>query len=397
MLIYDEALARILAQVKPLPAEEIRLEDARGLVLGENIISPIPLPPFANSSMDGFAVRTVDVQHPPVTLPIAGDIPAGTLSIPILRPGTALRIMTGAPVPDGADAVIPVEETKAQASGAVTFLTRTIAGDCIRFAGEDVAAGSIVLPAGTRLRPAGIGLCAAVGRTAVRAVPRPRVAIISTGDELVPPGQVLQPGQIYNSNLYSLAAQVEEAGGIVTQRLSSRDTPESLREVFDQCAGADLLLTSGGVSVGDYDYVKAVFAERGTIDFWRVAIRPGKPLAFGHWDSTLFFGLPGNPMSSLVTFELFVRPALRRLLGYSDTARPLIRARLTEDAVHNPGRQSFLRAVAAKIPGGHTVRPLSRQGSGMLGTGAEANALLIIPSEVSVLPLGTEAQVLLLD
>ena len=397
MLTYDEALARILGQITPLPAAETRMENALGLILGEAIVSPIDLPPFANSSMDGFAVRSAEVQSPPTTLPVAGDIAAGALLVPVLLPGTTLRIMTGAPIPNGANAIIPVEETQSQSGGSVTFLMAAAPGDCVRPAGEDVAAGSIVLTPGTRLRPAGIGLCAAVGRSTVRVIARPRVAIISTGDELVPPGQPLKSGQIYNSNAYSLAAQVEEAGGVVTHRLSARDTPESLREAFDQCAGADLLLTSGGVSVGDFDYVKAVFAERGTVDFWRVAIRPGKPLAFGHWGSTLFFGLPGNPVSSLVTFELFVRPALRRLLGHSDTSRPLAAARLTEEAHHNPGRQSFLRAVATQSAREYTVRPLPRQGSGMLGAAAEANALLIVPTGMSVLPAGTTADVLLLD
>ena len=396
MLTYAEALARILTQVGPLPAAEILVENALGLRLAEDIVSPISLPPFANSSMDGFAIRSADVQVPPMTLPVAGDIPAGAVSVPTLQPGTALRIMTGAPMPPGADTVIPVEDTETHTEG-VTFLTKPVPGDCVRPAGEEVTAGSIVLTAGIRLRPAAIGLCAAVGSAVVSVIPCPRVAIVSTGDELVSPGQPLKSGQIYNSNAYSLAAQVEEAGGIVTHRLLARDTPKSLRDAFDQCAGADVLLTSGGVSVGDYDYVKAVFAERGTVDFWRVAIRPGKPLAFGKWENTAFFGLPGNPGSSFVTFELFVRPALRRMLGHSDTSRPIVQARLMEEARHTPGRQSFLRAILSGDAPDFAVRPLARQGSGMLVAAAEANALLLVPSDVDALPMGAAVTVMRLD
>ena len=372
------------------------LYDSLGLVLAEDIIAPIDLPPFANSSMDGFAVRATDVQSVPVTLPIVGDIPAGAASVPTLLPGTALRIMTGAPLPPGADAVVPVEETETRENG-VVILTAASAGQCVRPAGEDVKAGSIVVTAGSRLRPAEIGMCAAVGKVSVRTYPRPRVAIISTGDELVEPGQTLQSGQIYNSNAYSLAAQVIEAGGIVTQRLHANDTPDALREAFDSCAGADILLTSGGVSVGDYDYVKAVFAERGTVDFWRVAIRPGKPLAFGQWGKTLFFGLPGNPVSSMVTFELFVRPALRRMAGHTHPLRQTISALLTEEASHHPGRQSYLRAVAVHDDKGYTVRPVAQQGSGMLRSMVTANALLIMPFETAVMSAGETVTVLLLD
>ena len=231
----------------------------------------------------------------------------------------------------------------------------------------------------------------------VRAHPRPRVAIISTGDELIEPGQPLQTGQIYNSNAYSLAAQVTEAGGVVTHRVLARDTPESLREAFDACAGADVLLTSGGVSVGDYDYVKSVFAERGTVDFWRVAIRPGKPLAFGRWGDTVFFGLPGNPVSSQVTFELFARPALRRMLGCKDLNRLTVQARLTEDASHNLGRQSYLRAIATQEENGWVVRPVALQGSGMLRSMTLANALLVLPADIPALTAGRTAAVLLLD
>ena len=396
MLTYEQALAQILAQVSPLPPVPVPLADALGLTLAEDVVSPLNLPPFANSSMDGYAVRADDVQAAPVTLPVTGDVPAGALSVPALEPGAARRIMTGAPIPAGADAVVPVEETEAHGD-AVTFREAAEFGQCIRPAGEDVSAGSVVLTAGSLIRPAEIGLCAALGRTAVLAYPRPRVAIISTGDELVEPGQPLLPGQIYNSNAYSLAAQVVEAGGIVTQRLHARDTPEALREAFDACAGADVLLTSGGVSVGDFDYVKSVFAERGTVDFWRVAIRPGKPLAFGRWGDIVFFGLPGNPVSSMVTFELFALPALRRMQGRPDLHRTQVQARLTEDTSHHPGRQSYLRAVATRQDGGYVVRPVQLQGSGMLRSMTLANALLILPADVPGLSAGQRATVLLLD
>ncbi len=396
MLTYDEALARILSRVARLTAVTTALSDALGLVLAEDIAAPGNLPPFANSSMDGFAVRAVDVQTVPVTLPVMGDIAAGTLSLPTLAPETALRIMTGAPLPEGADAVVPVEDTEGRGSEVVIRATAT-PGQCVRPAGEDVTAGSLVLTAGTRLRPAEIGMCAALGRASVLAHPRPRVALIGTGDELVEPGQPLQFGQIYNSNTYALAAQVADAGGMVTQQVQARDTPEALRDAFDACAGADVLLTSGGVSVGDYDHVKAVFAERGTVDFWRAAIRPGKPIAFGQWGKTLFFGLPGNPVSALVTFELFARPALRKMLGQTEVRRPIVQARLLEEASHTPGRQSFLRALVTREGGEVLVRPVGQQGSGMLRSLTLANALLILPANVAAIPAGQRAAVLLLE
>ena len=280
--------------------------------------------------------------------------------------------------------------------GGVAILAAALAGQCVRPTGEDVSAGSVVLTAGSGLRPAEIGLCAALGYASVRVYPRPRVAIIGTGDELVEPGQPLLPGQIYNSNTYALAAQVEEAGGRVIQQIHAWDTLEALRAAFDACAGADVLLTSGGVSVGDHDHVKAVFAERGAVDFWRVAIRPGKPFAFGHWGQTLFFGLPGNPVSSMVTFELFARPALRKMLGLAEFGRPRVQARLTEDASHTPGRQSFLRAIVTCDGNEYAVRPVSQQGSGMLRAMTQANALLVVPAEAATLHAGQTADALLL-
>ena len=396
MLTYQDALAQILAQAVILPPVQTPLADALGLVLAEDLTTPHDLPPFDNSSMDGFAVRLADLQTVPATLPVAGEIAAGALTIPALVPGQALRIMTGAPTPDGADTVVPVEDTQAE-GGSVTFLEAAELGRHIRRAGEEVRRGSVVVPTGSRLRPAEIGMAATVGRAEVLAYPKPRVAVISTGDELVEPGLELRRGQIYNSNAYAIAAQVADAGGIVTQRLHARDTPDSLREAFDSCAGADVLITSGGVSVGDFDYVKAVFAERGTVDFWKVAIRPGKPLAFGQWGQTLFFGLPGNPASSMVTFELFVRPALRKLAGHSALTRPEVRAVLTEDAAHTPGRQSYQRAVLSGQPGDYAVRTTGAQGSGMLSPLVQANALLVLPAGTAFFPAGTEVTVLLLD
>ena len=396
MLTYEDALAQILGQTTILAPVQTPLTNALGLILAEDLVTPHDLPPFDNSSMDGFAVRAADIAHIPAVLPVQGDIAAGALSIPALLPNRALRIMTGAPLPDGADTVVPIEDTEARAGG-IAFLEAAEIGQNIRRAGEEVKAGTVVAAQGSRLRPAEIGMAATVGRAAIFAYPKPRVAIVSTGDELVEPPDALKRGQIYNSNAYALAAQVEEAGGIVTHRLHARDTPGALREAFDACAGADVLLTSGGVSVGDFDYVKAVFAERGTVDFWRVAIRPGKPLAFGQWDKTIFFGLPGNPVSSMVTFELFVRPALQKLAGHTDLMRPLVMARLTEEASHTPGRRSYQRAIVMSENGDYTVRTTGAQGSGMLGSMVLANALLALPSETGIFPSGTLLPVLLLD
>lgn len=396
MLTYEEALTQILSHAAPLAPVQTPLADALSLILAEGLVTLHDLPPFDNSSMDGFAVRAADIAVTGTVLPVQGDIAAGALAVPTLMPQTALRIMTGAPVPDGADTVVPVEDTETRGSS-VAFLEQAELGQYIRRRGEEVRSGTIVVSQGSRLRPAEIGMAATVGHAQVLAHPKPRVAIISTGDELVEPGTPLRRGQIYNSNAYALAAQVEEAGGIVTHRLHARDTPDALRAAFDQCAGADVLITSGGVSVGDFDYVKAVFAERGTVDFWRVAIRPGKPLAFGQWDNTLFFGLPGNPVSSMVTFELFVRPTLRKLAGHFALTRPEVRVKLAEEASHTPGRRSYQRAIVTSESNGYLARTTGAQGSGMLRSMVLANALLILPSDTAIFPAGTEVSALLLN
>lgn len=399
MLSYDDALAQILSAVRPGPAAETPLTDALGRILAEDLVSPLMLPPFANSAMDGFAVRFADVQGAadafPVSLPLAGEVAAGALDVPALPLGQATRIMTGAPLPAGADTVVPIEDAAIQ-DGAVSVREVQQHGRYVRAAGGDMMPGDLLMTRGSALRPPEIAVAAAVGRATLPTYARPRVAIISTGDELVEPGKPLLPGQIYNSNSYALAAQVSEAGGAVVSRHIARDTPEAVRAAFDACRGVDMIITSGGVSVGEFDHVKAVFAERGHVDFWRAAIRPGKPIVFGHWGKTLFFGLPGNPVSSLVTFELFVRPALRRMQGAANISRTAVQATLMQEARHDPGRRSFLRGRVQFAHGEWQAAAGARQGSHQLSGLPEANALLIVPEDVSHLPQGASVTALLL-
>lgn len=399
MLTYDKALALILAKVQPGTVVQTSLTDALGLILAEDIISPLMLPSFANSAMDGFALRYADVQNAsaahPATLPLAGEVAAGALQVPALPPGCAMRIMTGAPVPAGTDTVVPMEDADVR-DGAVAVREVQRQGQYVRAAGGDMRPGDLLVTRGSVLRPQEIAVAAAVGRAALPTHARPQVAVISTGDELVEPGQPLLPGQIYNSNAYALAAQVADAGGVVTYQAIARDTPVAVRAAFDACLGADVIITSGGVSVGEFDHVKAVFAERGQVDFWRAAIRPGKPIAFGHWGSTLFFGLPGNPVSSLVTFELFVRPALRRRLGASQVSRTTVQATLMQAASHEPGRRSFLRGRVTLTDGQWQAHVNTRQGSHQLSALPRANALLVVPEGVSSVPAGASITALLL-
>lgn len=401
MLSYDEALAQILASAQTLNPVNIPLQDALDLVLAEDVTSPINLPPFTNSAMDGYAVRAGDVYkaipEQPISLPVVGEVAAGGTPPP-LQPGTALRIMTGAPLPAEADAVVPVEDTR-QEGDQVLVLEAAAPGQFIREAGNDIRAGETVLVRDTVLRPVEIGMAAAVGRDVLRVHPRPRVAVLSTGDELIPPGGMLRSGEIYNSNAYALAALVAETGGMVVLQRHAQDTPEALRAAFDECrdVGTNVILSSGGVSMGHHDYVKSVFGERGSVDFWRVAIRPGKPLAFGRWGPTLFFGLPGNPVSAMVTFELFVRPTLRKMRGLADVRRPTVQAHITAEATHEPGRRSFQRARLSREGDNWVVFPLSGQGSHQMRSLVEANALLIVPEDVTSLHPGDVATAIPLD
>lgn len=392
MLTYEKALARILAEAKPLSSESIAIDDALGRVLAEDIVAATAVPPFRNSSMDGFALRFADLTGAPLT--VVGTVRAGDLGDVRIDAGQAVRIMTGAIVPVDADTVVPIEDCTVE--GSLLSISEAVRnGQCIRPAGQDVPGGAKALHRGQVMTPAAIGMAAVVGRAAIAVHQKPRVGIVATGDELVDPGAGLRPGQIYNSNAYAIAAQCRDAGVDVACVLRAGDDRDELRAAFDACAGCDVIITSGGVSVGEFDYVKEVFAERGTIDFWQVAVRPGKPLAYGRWGETVFFGLPGNPASSLITFELFVRPMLRRMLGYSDVLRPIVQARLTEPIRHDPGRRSFLRARVQPGDGGFTTHLSGGQDSGMLHALVDANGLIVLPEDVDEMHAGSMVDVIL--
>jgi molybdopterin molybdotransferase len=403
MLSYEQAVAAILDSIKPLPAVERPLLDCIDCVSAAPIRTVTDLPPFANSQMDGYAVVASDIAaaapDAPVALHVVGEVAAGHKPTASVSPGCAVRIFTGAAMPAGADAVVMVEDTRFHAgSMAVEIYEPSNPGQYVRPAGEDAKRGDIVLPAGSVFTPGAIAMAAAAGAPSASVIRRPRIAVISTGDELVPPGGTLEYGQIFESNSYAIAAQVAACGAETAVRLKARDTADSLRDALDQAADADIdaVITSGGVSVGDYDLVKKIFAERGKVDFWKVAIRPGKPFAFGKWDQKLFFGLPGNPASAMVTFELFVRPALRALADHASPTLPVVQAILTADVAHGTGRRSFVRAVATHEDGGLAVRPTGAQGSHLIRPLAEANALLIVPENVETIRAGELVEIMML-
>jgi molybdopterin molybdotransferase len=413
LITVEEALAEILSHVRALPLERVPILDALGQVLGEEIVSEEAIPPFDNSGMDGFAVRSADVvgagRSTPARLAVVDTVAAGYVSGIRVEAGDAIRIMTGAPLPAGADAVVPIEDTSdgqrmreerlAAPVHEIDVYVPVMAGDNVRRAGEDVRRGETVLAPGRVIRPQEIGVLASLGRPAVLVHRRPKVAILATGDELVDPGELLGPGKIRNSNEYTNAALVRRTGGLPLRLGVARDVAGALsakiRAGLDM--GADLFLTSGGVSVGDYDVVKDVLSTEGRMQFWQVNMKPGKPLAFGllHGGVPLV-GLPGNPVSAMVSFEQFARPAILKMLGHKELAKPVVRALLDEDLA-NSGRRGFLRVVVTKREGRYRARATGEQGSGVLTSMARANGLAVIPEGTLGLHSGSEVDVQMLD
>jgi len=401
LLSVSEARERILKHFSPLDSQEVSLENALGRVLFENISASIDLPTFSNSGMDGFAVRAEDISQAatllPVELTVVMDIPAGAAPKQVLGAGEAARIMTGAMLPEGADCIIPLENTDRDGQSSAylgqpikIFRTAHI-GEYVRTKGQDMSKGQLVLERGRRLEPQDIGLLATLGIVKVKVIRRPRVAILSSGDEIISPDAPLEPGKIRDSNSFMISALITQAGGEVLRLGVAHDILEAIRDLLDQAASysVDLIITSAGVSVGAFDFVRTAVEKNGQLEFWRVNMRPGKPLSFGSYKGIPFVGLPGNPVSAYVGFEVFVRPALGRLSGLSNVDHPVTRVTLGEP-IESDERESYLRA-SLKHENGQTVAYLaSHQGSGNLFSLVLANALLIVPSGVKSLPIGAE-------
>lgn len=392
----DAHLDEILGAVRPIDPAELDLDDALGAVLAENVTSPVALPPFDNSAMDGYAVRAADVEKAteerPVLLPVAADVPAGEQAPRVVEPGSVTRVMTGAPLPEGADAVVPVEWTDG-GTVRVAIHRPPALGNAIRRSGEDVRAGDVVLTAGTLIGPAQLGILAGVGRRTVRARPRPRVLVLSTGAELVDPGLPLGPGQIWESNSFMLVASVRQAGGEAVRRSAVGDDPEAFLETLTGLLGdADAVITSGGISMGAYEPVKEALTPLGTVRFEKVAMQPGMPQGFGAVGTrnTPIFTLPGNPVSSFVSFVLFVRPALDRMRGLPAGPPRTVTATTTEALRSPDGRRSYLRGVL----NGTEVAPVRGQGSHRLAALAGADALIVVPEHVTEVPSGTAVEVI---
>lgn len=402
MISVEEAQEAILSRIQPLGRIRVPIVEALGRVLAEDVHAPRDIPPWPNSAMDGYAVRAQDVvqasKERPATLRVVEEVRAGVEAKRTLGPGEAIRIMTGTPIPRGADAVVLVEETEKAGKDEVRIFIAVPTGEAIRVAGEDVKEGAKVFSAGVRLNAAAVGMLANLGRASAYVHQKPRVAILSTGDELLDLGETPRAGQIFNSNSYALAAQVLEAGGEPVQLGIARDNAEDLERHLRDGLSADLVLTSGGVSVGDFDLVKGTLGGLGSeMHFWRVRMKPGKPMAFGTLQGKPVFGLPGNPVSTMVSFELFVRPSLLKMQGWSRLFRPRVEARLLHPMRKSPERRHYVRAVAARREEEWTVQAVEAQGSNILHSMVRANALVVFPEFETELAAGAKVQALLLE
>jgi molybdopterin molybdotransferase len=401
MITVDEALNKILSNIYPLGVEKVSSLDALGRVIAEDIYANRDIPPLDNSAMDGYAVRFEDVQkaspNNPIRLEVIEDLPAGFISKKKVEGGKAIRIMTGAPIPKGADAVIPVEVTKKE-DGSVLMLKAAAMGENIRKSGEDVKKGDRVISRGDTIRPAEVGMLASVGRSFVSVYQRPLVAILCTGDELVDVDGELDEVKIISSNSYTLAAQVKDCGAIPIQLGIAKDRKEEIEERLRQGTRADVLISSAGVSVGDYDFIKDVMKNLGMeMIFWKVAMRPGQPLAFGTIVGKPVFGLPGNPVSSMISFEQFVRPSLLKMMGHRQLFRPVIEAILKEEIKKIVGRRYFIRGSVSFEKCEYFVTTTGEQGSGILRSMVKANGLIVIPEDQEIVRAGEKVKVQLLD
>jgi len=395
MLTFEEARERILARVSPLGTEPVPLADAAGRVLAGEVRSPWDLPPWDNSAMDGYAVRADDCRGS-ATLRISGYMAAGGPDAPKVAPGCAVKIMTGSPVPEGCDAVVPFEDA-VERDGTVRVPAPVKPGAHIRYRAEDIPAGTVVVPGGTVLRPPEISMLASFGRATVPVYRKPRVAVLSTGDELVELGEPLGPGKIVNSNSHALAAAIGEAGGVPIPLGIARDDRDSLRAKISEGLSADVLVTSAGVSAGDRDFVRDVLAELGvTPVFWKVLVKPGGPAAFGVRGGTAVFALPGNPVSSLITFEVFVRPAIRKMTGDARPLKPAVKAALAEPVEKKPGKTQFFRVTIESGEEGYVARNSGDQNTGILRTLVLADGIAVLPAERTAFAAGEKVDVLLL-
>jgi len=412
MISVEEALNKILSFIDVLNTEKKPILDCLGQVIAEDIISNINVPPLDNSAMDGFAVRAEDTHYAsdasPILLSVIDQVAAGYLASKKVESKTAIRIMTGAPLPVGANAVVQFEDTdevKRKLSNEDTSVIRIMRqakkGLNIRLKGEDISKGMMVIPNGTILRPSDIGGLASLGYSKALVIRRPVVAVLVTGDELIDIGQTLTPGKIYNSNAYSIAAQIKRYGGNPKILGIGRDSIASIENKIDEARGCDMLITSGGVSMGDYDVVKDVLSKRGEIAIWTVHMKPGKPSAFGTITDgnrkMLHLGLPGNPVSSMVTFEQFARPAILKMMGIKNTSKPTIEAVIDNDVKNNDGRRIYARVVVSKAGNVYHVCLTGPQGSGILTSMIKANGLAIIPENTNGVKAGDIVQVQMLN